>query len=104
MPTTRKPPTNPSSSSQLPPTNSSSGYEQAREETVAELLIDIFKDQGDFHAASLTTESMTEKWKPLSRSIHPDRYGVCPALGRIMNEAMKCLNNERDKFEAGHLS
>ena len=87
----------------MPPTNSSSGYEQAREDTVAELLIDIFKDQGDFDAASLTTESITEKWKPLSRSIHPDKFGACPALESIMTEAMKWLNNERDKFEEGHL-
>ena len=82
MPTTRKPSTNPSSSSQLPPTNSSSGYEHERENIVAELLIDIFKDEGDFDAASLTTESITEKWKPLSMSIHPDKFGACPALQR----------------------
>ena len=89
----------------MPPTNSSSGYEQVREDTVAELLIDIFKDQGDFDAESLTTESVTEKWKPLIRSIHPDKFGACPALGRIMGEVMKWLNNERNKFDfAQHLT
>ena len=102
MPTTRKPSTNPSSSSRLPPTNSSSGYEQVREDTVAELLIDILKDQGGFDAESLTTESVTEKWKPLIRSIHPAKFGACPALGRIMGEVMKWLNNEKDNFEADH--
>ena len=104
MPTARKPSTNPSSSSRLPPTNSSSSYEQVREDTVAELLIDIFKDQGDFDAESLTTESVKEKWTKISRSIHPDKFGACPALGRIMGEVMKWLNNERDKFEAEQMT
>jgi hypothetical protein len=102
MPTTRKPSTNPSSSSRLPPTNSSSGYEQVREDTVAELLIDILKDQGDFDAENLTREGVKEKWTKISRSIHPDKFGACPALGRIMGEVMKWLNNERDNFEADH--
>ena len=102
MPTARKPSTNPSSSSRLPPTNSSSSYEQVREDTVAELLIDIFKDQGDFDAENLTREGVKEKWTKISRSIHPDKFGACPALGRIMAEVMKWLNNERDNFEADH--
>jgi hypothetical protein len=103
MPRPRKPSTNPSSSSRLPPT-SSSCYEQVREDTVAELLIDILKDQGGFDAESFATESVQEKWTKISRSLHPDKFGACPALGRIMGEVMKWLNNERDKFEADHLT
>ena len=98
MPKKRTPPANPSSGSQLPPTNSSSGSQQAREDTIAQLIIETFKDQG-LDAASLTPEKLKETWRSLSRSLHPDKWTLAPEMARVMNKVMMWFNNEKDQYE-----
>jgi hypothetical protein len=97
MPKKRTPPANPSSGSQLPPTNSSSGSQQAREDTIAQLIIETFKDQG-LDAASLTPEKLKETWRSLSRSLHPDKWTLAPEMARVMNKVMMWFNNEKDQY------
>ena len=87
----------PSLESTLPPTDSSSGSQQDREDTIAQLIIETCNDQG-FDAASLTP-GKTKRWRRSVKSVHPDGWTWNPVMERVMNKVMMWLNNERDEYK-----
>ncbi len=40
-----------------------------------------------------------ETWRPLSRSLHPDKWTLAPEMARVMNKVMMWFNNEKDQYE-----
>lgn len=97
MPRMHIPQEHPSFQSTLPPTDSSSGSQQDREDTIAQLIIKTCKDRG-FDAASLTP-GKTKMWRRAVKSVHPDGWTWNPVMERVMNKVMMWLNNERDEYK-----